>query len=210
MEKEGLYDSAQYLIKTLKDPGHHYYGVLWNKFYKTDIIRENSIKFMESVTLGEDFIFNLNYLKYCNKVQIKNHYLYYYNCENGNSLSRQYKKSYNVCENEYKNRQKIYKYYCNCFKETGLYEKYEKKIVKYWTVFYIRQLYIVSHEKEKPDRNQSEKIMKLISDSQEIQYAIKVNGKIKTRMEYMIFCIQCFIKNGVKKAIYFFRKVKGR
>lgn len=41
-----------------------YYGVIWNKLYKRDIIVENNIAFDESMSWGEDLLFNLWY--FCN------------------------------------------------------------------------------------------------------------------------------------------------
>lgn len=36
----------------------------WAKIFKADIIKENNIRFDETKSIGEDLIFNLNYLKY--------------------------------------------------------------------------------------------------------------------------------------------------
>ena len=38
----------------------------WNKLFDLEIIRKNNIKFIPTVSYGEDFLFNLEYLKYCN------------------------------------------------------------------------------------------------------------------------------------------------
>lgn len=42
-----------------------YYGVVWNKLYKREIIQKYNIKFNEKMTWCEDFIFNLDYFEYC-------------------------------------------------------------------------------------------------------------------------------------------------
>ncbi|MCR5753634.1 MAG: glycosyltransferase, partial [Acetatifactor sp.] len=41
LEKTGSYTGREYLRNTVKDPGHFYYGVNWNKMYRTDVIRKN-------------------------------------------------------------------------------------------------------------------------------------------------------------------------
>lgn len=42
-----------------------YYGVVWNKLYKREIIQKYNIKFNEKMTWCEDYIFNLDYFEYC-------------------------------------------------------------------------------------------------------------------------------------------------
>ena len=42
-----------------------YYGVVWNKLYKRQIIQQNNIKFNREIPWCEDFFFNLQYYKCC-------------------------------------------------------------------------------------------------------------------------------------------------
>lgn len=42
-----------------------YYGVVWNKLYKKEIIQENNLKFNKEIAWCEDFLFNLEYFKCC-------------------------------------------------------------------------------------------------------------------------------------------------
>lgn len=42
-----------------------YYGVVWNKLYKREIIQKYNIKFNKELTWCEDFIFNLDYFEHC-------------------------------------------------------------------------------------------------------------------------------------------------
>lgn len=64
---------------------------LWNKLYKRDIIHQNSIKFDKYISLGEDLIFNMNYIKKCNAVSMVSAPLYNYIIyQNNQSLSTQY------------------------------------------------------------------------------------------------------------------------
>ena len=46
----------------MENPADFYYGVVWNKLYRTDIIRKNNIIMDPAVNFCEDFIFNLEYL----------------------------------------------------------------------------------------------------------------------------------------------------
>lgn len=51
--------------------------VLWNGMYRSDLIKQHHLRFDESIKLGmEDYAFNLNYLKYCQKIQTVDECLY--------------------------------------------------------------------------------------------------------------------------------------
>ena len=63
----------------------------WNKLYKTSIIKENNIRFPENLSLGEDLIFNLNYIDYTNgKIVVINKPLNYYLRTEKESLDNKY------------------------------------------------------------------------------------------------------------------------
>lgn len=141
LELPGNYTAKEYLIHTLKDPGHHYYGVVWNKLYRNDVIKKQKIQFRRDVTLGEDFIFNLEYMQCVKKISVILGNLYYYNNVNGNSLSRQNQKDIDICRDELYNREKIYDYYVEIFQKNLLYEVYRPKMEDYWLKFYVRQLH---------------------------------------------------------------------
>lgn len=53
--------------------------------YRADILKKNSVLFPEDIFFAEDLVFNLRYLKNCNRVAICRKALYFYTC-NGESL----------------------------------------------------------------------------------------------------------------------------
>lgn len=61
---------------------------VWNKLYRTDIIRKNGIRFDESVTRSEDVLFNFEYIKFADRFTFIKEPLYIYNRSNVNSTSR--------------------------------------------------------------------------------------------------------------------------
>ena len=63
----------------------------WNKLFDLEIIRKNNIKFIPTVSYGEDFLFNLEYLKYCNGAIETNEKLYNYILQNPDSSEAKYK-----------------------------------------------------------------------------------------------------------------------
>lgn len=63
---------------------------LWNKLYKVDVIKNNNIKFCNKLKTGEDFIFNLDYIKSIKKICFVNKSLYNYYKRNNKSITRGY------------------------------------------------------------------------------------------------------------------------
>ena len=67
-----------------------------NKLYKSSVIKENNIKFVENLNLGEDLIFNIRYIV-CAKekyVSVVNEVLYRYIMINEESLTQKYRDDY--------------------------------------------------------------------------------------------------------------------
>lgn len=69
-------DKLQYYLETLKEK--YLFNEIWNKLYIADIIKQNKIIFNTRYELGEDFIFNLDYLKCIEKASYINEPLYIY------------------------------------------------------------------------------------------------------------------------------------
>lgn len=75
---EKLQDTTniQEYLETVKE--HYLFNELWNKLYVSSIVKEHAIAFNEEFELGEDFIFNLDYLKWVEKASYLNEPLYLY------------------------------------------------------------------------------------------------------------------------------------
>lgn len=83
----GLYCKNQY----------EYYGdffrAVWGKIYRTELIKENALKFPENIKIGEDALFLLDCLSNANRVYVKNNFIYGYECSN-ESVTGRYKKDF--------------------------------------------------------------------------------------------------------------------
>ncbi|MDY0339632.1 MAG: glycosyltransferase [Coriobacteriia bacterium] len=74
----GLYaveDLLRSLGRTSKATLLHY---VWNKCYRMSVVESAGLEFDESVSLGEDFLFNSNYWKACSTVRVIENSLYMY------------------------------------------------------------------------------------------------------------------------------------
>lgn len=76
------------------NPIWHY---LWNKCYKTSVIRNNNIRFDAGRKSAEDVLFNRAYLKVCHTIKFVDAYYYVYNCVNTASVTKQ---SHAIDEND--------------------------------------------------------------------------------------------------------------
>lgn len=74
-EKMAVYDRKEFL-RFMKD---EYVNAPWNKCYDTQLLRKYGIRFDENKSLGEDFLFNLDYFQHAPAVyQVIRCPLYYY------------------------------------------------------------------------------------------------------------------------------------
>lgn len=72
--------------------GNIMFNQLWNKIYKLSIIKNNNLTFNENINLGEDAIFNIKYLLYCDDIYIISDSLYKYRITNS-GLGFKYRKN---------------------------------------------------------------------------------------------------------------------
>jgi glycosyltransferase involved in cell wall biosynthesis len=82
-------DIAEYLEYMIKN---NIFKQLWNKIYVSQIIKENQIFMDETLDMGEDYLFNLNYVQVINKINITNQHLYFYYI-NDSGLTSKYRKN---------------------------------------------------------------------------------------------------------------------
>ena len=74
-----------------------------NKLYDVDIIKSNSLSFQTGLSMGEDLLFNLDYIRHVDGFLVVNKPLYHYCHPNGQSLSRTYRPDfYRINNDQYK------------------------------------------------------------------------------------------------------------
>lgn len=56
---QGVYSREDYARRLMQQPASFYYGVLWNKLYRREIIAENQLGFAPDVHWAEDLLFNM-------------------------------------------------------------------------------------------------------------------------------------------------------
>lgn len=88
IQEEGILSKKEFASCMMEKPADYYYGVLWNKLYKKEIIEQYQLHMDSDVSWCEDFMFNLEYICHIQNVYVLRVPLYYY-VRTKNSLSSQ-------------------------------------------------------------------------------------------------------------------------
>lgn len=88
IDKEGLLTREEFASEMMKNPSDFYYGVLWNKLYRRDIIMEHNIRMDKTISWCEDFIFNMEYYLHAERYYALQAPIYYYLKRKGSLVSQ--------------------------------------------------------------------------------------------------------------------------
>ena len=103
-----------------------YYGVMWNKLYRREIIMAHDIRCDEEFTWSEDMLFNLSYIRYAESFYAIRTPLYYYARHRKHSLSTSVNPAQVVTT-----KASLFKYYKELYVQLGLYDQYKLQIYSY-------------------------------------------------------------------------------
>jgi len=78
IREDGLLTRKEFALYMMDNPADFYYGVLWNKLYRRDIIENNGLQMDENISWCEDFIFNMEYIRHVENVYALHVPVYYY------------------------------------------------------------------------------------------------------------------------------------
>ncbi len=120
---EKLITIKEFARQLMKAPANFYYGVMWNKLYRRDIIMQHQLQCDTEIQWCEDFIFNLNYLCYVKHVYVLQQPMYHYVKRKDSLVSSELFNS-----NIYKIKRRVYTHYRNFFEQMDLYETNRAKI----------------------------------------------------------------------------------
>lgn len=118
---------AEYMMEA---PSNFYYGVLWNKFFRTEIVRKQDLTCSEDLDWCEDFKFNLEYLQYVNNIVLVKEPLYYYVKTKGSLVDTQVNIPQII-----KTKRILFNYYKELYKSLDLYEENKLKIQLFYLSF---------------------------------------------------------------------------
>lgn len=126
LKRQDVMDQREFARELMDEPASFYYGVLWNKLYRTAIIRDNGIQCREELNWSEDFLFNLEYIRYAHRFCAVSKPVYYY-VSNEKGITHTQIDFVSVV----RTKSKLFTYYKNLYESLNLFEKFKPQIYKY-------------------------------------------------------------------------------
>lgn len=122
----------EFLDALVKRPGTFYFSVLWNKLYRTELIRKKNLRFDPFLSWGEDFGFNMQYYRFVhNGVALVEQPVYHYIKRPGSTSIRTLIHVVHSCKIKWR----LYQGFKGLYEEKGLYQQYRFYVHRYiWNV----------------------------------------------------------------------------
>ena len=130
IEEDKVMSRQEFASYMIENPADFYYGVLWNKMYRRSIIEEYHIRMDTSISWCEDFMFNLEYIRYAKVFYALHAPIYYYVKRKGSLASQGISISKTV-----KMKLNVFEYYNNFYKHVLEEEDYEKNRLQVYRFF---------------------------------------------------------------------------
>lgn len=126
LDRPGVLSQRDLARQLLAEPASFYYGVMWNKLYRRDLIERHAIRCNEEFAWSEDFLFNLEYIRYAQRFCSLTTPIYYYRRNEGSITATQL----NIV-NMLRTKASLFPYYKKLYTDIGLYEQFKPQIYKY-------------------------------------------------------------------------------
>lgn len=78
IDAEGVLSREEFGDYMIENPSDFYFGVVWNKLYRRDIIEKYQLRMDVTLSWCEDFIFNMEYELHCKRIYPLQVPIYYY------------------------------------------------------------------------------------------------------------------------------------
>lgn len=123
----GKVSRARFVEGLMRAPANFYYGVLWNKLFRMEIVRQQKIACPDDLDWCEDTSFNLSYLAHTKNVMVLPEPVYFYTKQKG-SLSSAGK----VLPEVMNTRAQVFDRYCALYRVSAGKRKNPLKPYGYW------------------------------------------------------------------------------
>lgn len=167
INKQKLYIGIDIYLKIVRN--ELFWNQPWNKMYNLNVIKENKLFFNDKLNMGEDLVFNLNYLNFIDNIFYINKTIYRHRINDNGAMA-------NNNENKLKALSNILLEMYN--KEN---EKEKKCIIKLYYLRTIWNLYKISGNTEYLDIINSNKRFILLQKNAGPLFKLKVLGLINRR-----------------------------
>jgi len=135
---EDTVDNAEFLRRLERLSNSFYYGVLWNKLFRGDILREKALRFNPRLAWGEDFSFVMDYCAHAERISYTQKAVYDYQRNPKGAVIRQLGRCMRHPLASLKDRWLIYDSYRSLYRRRGAYAQYRHKLWLYLFRFTLR------------------------------------------------------------------------
>lgn len=125
IDDDTVLSREEYAAHMMENPADFYYGVLWNKLYRRSIVEEHHLRMDPEISWCEDFMFNLEYIRYAETFYALQVPIYYYVKTKGSLANQSLTISKTI-----KMKLTVFEYYHRFFKTVLDEEEYEKSRLK--------------------------------------------------------------------------------
>lgn len=121
IEPGGLLSLEEFAGHMMENPADFYYGVLWNKLFKREIVEAYGLRMDKTISWCEDFMFNLEYIRHTASIYALKVPIYYYVKTRGSLASQGISITKTI-----KMKRMVFEYYHDFYKSVLNEEDYEK------------------------------------------------------------------------------------
>ena len=121
IREDCILSREEFAMEMMENPADFYYGVLWNKLYRRDIIDKYQLFMDKDISWCEDFIFNMEYIRHVKQVYTLHVPMYYYVKTPGSLVSQGTSIAKTI-----RMKRMVFKCYKEFYKEIFKNEDYEK------------------------------------------------------------------------------------
>ena len=122
----GFMTKEEFACGLMQEPASFYYGVMWNKLYRADLVRAHTdVRCSEEMTWSEDLYFNLTYIRYAERFFALTAPIYNYYDNPGSAVHLTKVRTAITA------RTAFFSYYKELYEQLGLYEENKLQIFKY-------------------------------------------------------------------------------
>ncbi|MDD3346975.1 glycosyltransferase [Oscillibacter sp.] len=125
IEETTVLSREEYAAHMMERPADFYYGVLWNKLYRRELVERHRLQMNPEISWCEDFMFNLEYIRFAERFYALQVPIYYYVKTKGSLASQ----SLSITET-IRMKLTVFEYYNRFFKTVLDEEDYEKSRLK--------------------------------------------------------------------------------
>lgn len=130
IEEDGVLTREEFAAHMMENPADFYYGVLWNKLYRRDIVEKYKLRMDTKISWCEDFMFNLEYILHAKRFYALHAPVYYYVKTKGSLVSQGASLSGTI-----RMKLSVFEYYNKFYKHVLDEEDYEKNKLQVYRFF---------------------------------------------------------------------------